>query len=119
MAVFSNHTKCPVCGGMMKKRGIFLAIIVFLILIVSVSANKVDNKVEEELEDKEEISVIVMLKDKPVKTLSISDKKISSLENKKIMIKQQQDKVLSSLNLGSINKKPLKNNSLSKSTEQA
>ena len=44
----------------MKKRGI-LIVGIFLILIVSVSANKVDPRVEEQLEGNKEVSVVVMV----------------------------------------------------------
>jgi len=82
----------------MKKGFIFLAVILFLFIAPNmVSSAKVDSQIFEKLNDEQEVSVIVMLKDRSISlkglsTLGKPDKTI--LEQKKTMIKEQQDKVL-------------------------
>ncbi len=96
----------------MKKRGIFLAIIVFLILIAIANASNVDPKVKEELKDKEEVSVIIMLNDdvqmeRDFSVLSDQPKKFlleKKIKNRKLMVRKQQNKVLSSLKIKQVKK---------------
>ena len=89
----------------MKKKLIFLAVILCLLIAPNiVSSANVDSQVFEKLNENQRVSVIVMLKDRPVappKGLSTFGKpeKVQALEQKKAMIKEQQDKVLSKLNL--------------------
>jgi len=100
----------------MKKKFIFLAAVLFLFIVPyisssSVSSLKVDSQIFEKLNDEQEVSVIVMLKDGPVsspKGLSVLGKPGKTiLEQKKAMIKKQQDNVLSRLKLKSDNAKGL------------
>ncbi len=90
----------------MSKRGVLIILMIFLVLIVSVSADKVDRKVEEELEDKEKVSIIVILNDEVTKErfpASSGDKGNdlieSKIESRKAMVNRQQDKALSELGL--------------------
>jgi len=98
----------------MKKGFIFLAVILFLFIAPNmVSSAKVDTGIIEKLNDEQEVSVIVMLKDRSISlkglsTLGKPDKTI--LEQKKTMIKEQQDKVLSNLNLNDKTKNLIKLN---------
>ncbi len=78
----------------MKKGVIFSAVVLFLLILPHiVSSAKVDTGIVEKLNDDQEVSVIVMLKDKPVSPKGLSalgkpDKNII-LEQKKAMIKHQ------------------------------
>ncbi len=90
----------------MKKRFIFLAVVLFLFIVPyisssSVSSLKIDSQIFEKLNENQDVSVIVMLRDGPVsspKGLSILGKPGKTiLEQKKAMIKGQQDNVLSEL----------------------
>jgi len=88
----------------MKKRLIFLAVVLFLLIAPDfVSSAKVDSQIFEKLNENQEVSVIVMLKDELAAPKGLSDlgksEKVQALEQKKAMIKEQQDKVLSRLNL--------------------
>jgi len=88
----------------MKKRLIFLAVVLFLLIAPDfVSSAKVDPQIFEKLNENQEVSVIVMLKDELAAPKGLSDlgksEKVQALEQKKAMIKEQQDKVLSRLNL--------------------
>ena len=90
----------------MKKRIIFLVmILLFLIVPTTVISANVDSQVFEKLNENQEVSVIVMLKEGNVASRKLSDlgkpEKVNALEQKKAMIKEQQDKVLSKLNLKS------------------
>jgi len=56
-----------------KKRVIFSAVVLFLLILPHiVSSAKVDSQVFEKLNDEQEVSVIVMLKDKPVAPKGLS-----------------------------------------------
>ncbi len=103
----------------MKKRFIFLAVVLFLFIVPyisssSVSSLKIDSQIFEKLNENQDVSVIVMLRDGPVsspKGLSILGKPGKTiLEQKKAMIKDQQDNVLSRLNLKDKTKNLVKSN---------
>jgi len=93
----------------MKKRFIFLSVVVFFLIVPNIVISaKIDAGIAEKLNDGQEVSVIVMLKDNPLEDKSIASREVSikskpgkvkALEQKKAMIKEQQDKVLSKLNL--------------------
>jgi len=90
----------------MKKRIILLVmILLFLIVPTTVSSANVDSQILEKLNENREVSVIVMLKEGNVASRGLSalgkPEKVNALEQKKAMIKEQQDKVLSKLNLKS------------------
>ena len=74
----------------MTNKKIIILVFVFLVVLFSVGAAEIDSKVEKQLEEEDTVSVIVMLKDKPA-----DDK-----EERKEMIKEQQEKVLSKLRTG-------------------
>lgn len=88
----------------MKKS--ILIIIFFALLVASISSSEsnfvnVDERVEDALETDDEVSVIVMLKDdySPVKKMGVSSVDSKNLKTKKQMIKKQQEKVFSELNI--------------------
>ena len=88
------------------KRGVFIIVIMFLLYAAIASAARVDHKVEKEIQNKGEVSVIVMLKD----DISI-DKEVSAssllktellerrIENRKSMVSKKQHQVLSRLKI--------------------
>jgi len=79
----------------MKRWSVLLFL--FLILLVSiVSAAQVEEEVLQQLETQEEVSVIVVLKEK---AMDNKIKGISTLQDKKIQIKNNQEEVLGKLNL--------------------
>ena len=65
-------------------KNILIIFLVILITLSSVYAVSIDSAIEDQLEENDEVSVIVMLKDKETRT-----KSINSLENKKIDIKRK------------------------------
>ncbi|MFH0868181.1 MAG: S8 family serine peptidase [Candidatus Woesearchaeota archaeon] len=106
----------------MKKSVVVAMLLFFLLVYIAFSENDDDNKVDKEVEDKlkqqDEVSVIVVLEDDYDVLNDVSafeSKREGSLEKKKVMIAEQQEKVLSKLNYeegslkkGVIGKKSLK-----------
>ena len=109
------------------RKGVVLILIIFLLAISIVFSqnnndNKVDKEVEEMLKEQDEVSVIVVLED----DYDILDEysmyeinEMDDFEKKKMMVEEQQEKVLSELdyeevssNKKSIVKKSLKNNKI-------
>jgi hypothetical protein len=80
----------------MKNKNLLIIAIVLLILTSTVYAASIDSEIEDQLEENNMVSVIVMLKNKEVK----SDK----LEYKQAGIKKQQNLVLSKLEIKNENK---------------
>lgn len=88
----------------------FILIVVFLIIIVSVSADNIDNEVEEKLEDGEDVAVIIMLKENPIKEdySEVVDKNVRRSLDEKIIrirrnvVRRNQNNVLSELRLKDI-----------------
>ena len=94
----------------------FILIVVFLIIIVSVSADNIDNEVEEKLEDGEDVAVIIMLKENPIKEdySEVVDKNVRRSLDEKIIrirrnvVRRNQNNVLSELRLKDIDEFKLK-----------
>jgi subtilisin family serine protease/uncharacterized membrane protein YgcG len=82
-----------------KKSSKAFLLFIFLILVISTAnAAIIDQEIEEKLNQENEVSVIVILKDQSIeKKFGVASKK-EILEEKKQMIKSQQNKVLSKLN---------------------
>ncbi|MBU0457006.1 MAG: protease inhibitor I9 family protein, partial [Nanoarchaeota archaeon] len=90
----------------MRDRGSLLIVFVVLLLVLiasSVYAVKVDQEVLNALDDDEEVSVIVVLKDEPIKDRGnvnvVSTGKNERLEIRREMIREVQDDVLERLNI--------------------
>lgn len=85
----------------MKRIILIFFLLLFLIALKSVNAVKVDKIIEDELEENDEVSVIVMLKDdySSIKRKGVLSVSSNNLKTKKEMIKEQQQKVLSNLNV--------------------
>src|SRR3989338_8248551 len=85
-----------------NKIKMWLLFFMFLLLAASIVNADIDPLVEEKLKEQGEVSVIVVLKDEPIASeakVSSLESKENGLENKKEMIKEQQEKVLSKLSL--------------------
>lgn len=80
----------------MKKRGWWVLVLVIL-LVSTVGATKANSEIINSLEKNKEVLVVIMLKELP--NLAFSSEKINPLDQRKIMIKNNQDKVLESLKL--------------------
>lgn len=92
------------------KKGVFIIFIMLLLLLSLVNAAKVDKVIEEKLENQDEISVIVKLKDEPVEKFSVLNKDFDrKLSKRKEMVERQQEKVLANLNKFSVSGKGGKN----------
>ena len=81
----------------MNKKGFIIVVICLILAIGLVNAAKVENKVEDLLDNSNEIEVIVVLKDASSSKFNIADK-VKNLDTKRNKIKQNQDEVLSKLN---------------------
>ena len=81
-----------------KRSKVFLLFLFLLLVTSTVNAAVIDKEIEEKFQTEDEVSVIIMLKDEPVEQgeFPTSGKR---LEAKKAMVRNQQDKVLSKLNL--------------------
>src|SRR3989338_3735504 len=91
---------------MEKEIALVVCVMCFVVLAINTYALDVDSKIEQELSNKPEVSVIIMLKDDypaDSRVSALSENRIESLEermnSRKSMIKKQQDVVLSTLNL--------------------
>ena len=87
----------------MNNRG-WCLVVVLVFLVSFVSAVDVDQEVYDALESGDEVSVIVVLKDEPVVKNIVNNNRmgissVNNLENRKKMINNVQDKVLSKLEL--------------------
>ncbi len=103
------------CSNRIKKG--FLILVFLLIATKLIYAERVDPLIGGELEDKGEASVIVMLKDEPelisqtdAPFMQVNEAKKAGLEQKKLMVGEQQERVLSKLNMEDY-KKQTKNSS--------
>lgn len=80
------------------RKGGWIVFFIFVLLVYSISAANVDPEVLEALENNEEVSVIVMLKEGPVKSLqATSNDGDDKLEARRDMVKNMQDEVLREL----------------------
>jgi subtilisin family serine protease len=83
----------------MNKKQVFL-LFIFLLAVSAANAAVVDQEIEEKLNAEDEVSVIIIIKDRPAEQRFFqASSERGLLEEKKQMIKNQQQNVLSRLNL--------------------
>src|SRR3989338_6144133 len=75
---------------------VWVTLFISLLLVYLANAAEVDKVVEEKLEEQDEVSVIVKLKDEQPEQFSILNN--DELTERKEMVARQQDKVLDNLN---------------------
>ncbi len=88
---------------MIKRLCVF--ILCFLLAVSAISAISIDPRIKEEFKNKDELSVIILLKDHYIPAKSIKSSGRDVQEQKKDMIREQQERFLSSINYESIDKK--------------
>ena len=88
------------------KRSVVIVVVIFLFILADALAVDVDPKVEEGMEKGDDVSVIVVLKDDPqmntdfsIQSLSKEERLEKRIKKRKLMVRKQQNKVLSRLDL--------------------